>query len=41
MKTTHSKWDRTAVATVRKAVAKPINGVKVMLKEPEMVVSAN
>jgi len=31
----------TAVATVRKAVTKPINGVKVVLKEPEMAVSNN
>jgi hypothetical protein len=31
----------TAVATVRKALTKPINGVKVVLKEPEMAVSAN
>jgi hypothetical protein len=31
----------TAVETVRKAVAKPINGVKVVLKEPELVASNN
>ena len=30
----------TAVDKVRKAVSKPINGVKVVLKEPEMAVSA-
>jgi vacuolar-type H+-ATPase subunit H len=31
----------TAVETVRQAVAKPSHGVKVALKEPELVVSAN
>jgi hypothetical protein len=31
----------TAVDTVRKAVAKPINGVKVVLQEPEAVLSKN
>ena len=31
----------TAVQAVRKALAKPINGVKVVLKEPKMAVSKN
>jgi hypothetical protein len=31
----------TAVETVRKVVAKPIKGVKIALKEPEMAASAN
>jgi hypothetical protein len=31
----------TAVGAVRKAVTKPINGVKVVLKEPEMALSKN
>ena len=30
-----------AVDTVRKAVTKPINGVKVVLKEPKMTLSKN
>jgi len=29
------------VETVRKAVTKPINGVKVALKEPELAMSQN
>jgi len=35
------KVDSTAVDTVRKAVTKPINGIKVVLQEPEMAVSNN
>lgn len=31
----------TAVETVRKAVAKPINGVKILLKEPDLALSKN
>jgi hypothetical protein len=30
----------TAVDTIRKAVTKPINGVKVVLKEPELAKAA-
>jgi hypothetical protein len=35
------KVGSTAVQAVRKAVAKPIKDVKVVLKEPEMVASNN
>ncbi len=35
------KVGSTAVETVRKAVTKPINGVKVVLKEPELAKCQN
>ena len=35
------KVGSTAVETVRKALTKPIGGVKVPLKEPELAMSGN